>query len=185
MTEWINYYDKNEDGLWQGGSGKWDPLELQHFGAADIAVTTSESSDYTAIIDFAKHSDGTLFVNDVKRIKVEGPDIVPQITEMYKRYNWSHVLLEKVGLSKTVSQMLIREGFRVQELPADKDKITKALPLSARMESGDVLLKAEAPWLPDLERELLTFPLGAHDDMVDALALGAQEMQKRRILEAY
>ncbi len=183
--EWINYYAKNEDGLWQGGAGKWDPLELQHFGAADIAVTTSESSDYTAIIDFAKHSDGTLFVNDVKRIKVEGPDIVPQITEMYKRYNWSHVLLEKVGLSKTVSQMLIREGFRVQELPADKDKITKALPLSARMESGDVLLKAEAPWLPDLERELLTFPLGAHDDMVDALALGAQEMQKRRIWEAY
>ena len=94
------------------------------------------------------------------------------------------ILLEKVGLSKTVSQMLIREGFRVQELPADKDKITKALPLSARMESGDVLLKAEAPWLPDLERELLTFPLGAHDDMVDALALGAQEMQKRRIWEA-
>ena len=104
---------------------------------------------------------------------------------MYDRYKWSHVCIEKVGLSKTVSQMLQRDGYRILEMPADKDKITKALPLSARMESGDVLLKAEAPWLPTLERELLTFPLGAHDDMVDALALGAQEMQKRRTWEAY
>ena len=49
-----------------------------------------------------------------------------------------HVCIENVGLSKTVSQMLSREGYRVQEMKADKDKITKALPLSARMESGDV-----------------------------------------------
>ena len=182
---WLSYFHKNEDGLWTGGGGTWDPLELSHFGAVDIAVTTSSSSDYTAIIDFAKHNDGTLFVNDVKQIKVEGPDVLPEIKNMYDRYKWSHVCIEKVGLSKTVSQMLQRDGYRILEMPADKDKITKALPLSARMESGDVLLKAEAPWLPTLERELLTFPLGAHDDMVDALALGAQEMQKRRTWEAY
>ena len=182
---WLSYFQKNEDGLWTGGGGTWDPLELSHFGAVDIAVTTSSSSDYTAIIDFAKHNDGTLFVNDVKQIKVEGPDVLPEIKNMYDRYKWSHVCIEKVGLSKTVSQMLQRDGYRILEMPADKDKITKALPLSARMESGDVLLKAEAPWLPTLERELLTFPLGAHDDMVDALALGAQEMQKRRTWEAY
>ena len=182
---WLSYFQKTEDALWTGGGGTWDPLELSHFGAVDIAVTTSSSSDYTAIIDFAKHNDGTLFVNDVKQIKVEGPDVLPEIKNMYDRYKWSHVCIEKVGLSKTVSQMLQRDGYRILEMPADKDKITKALPLSARMESGDVLLKAEAPWLPTLERELLTFPLGAHDDMVDALALGAQEMQKRRTWEAY
>ena len=182
---WLSYYEKTENGLWSGGGGSWDPLELTHFGAADIAVTTATSSDYTAIVDFAKHSDGTLFVNDVKRVKVEGPDVFPEIQSMYQKYNWTHVCIENVGLSKTVSQMLSREGYRVQEMKADKDKITKALPLSARMESGDVLLKAEAPWLPDLERELLAFPLGSHDDMVDALAIGAQEMQKRRVWEAY
>jgi predicted phage terminase large subunit-like protein len=182
---WLNYFQKSEDGLWVGGGGSWDPLELQHFGAVDIAVTTATSSDHTAIVDFAKHNDGTLFVNDVKQIKVEGPDLFPEIRNMYDRYNWSHVCIENVGLSKTVSQMLQREGYRVQEMKADKDKITKALPLSARMESGDVLLKAEAPWLPNLERELLAFPLGSHDDMVDAMALGAQEMQKKRVWEAY
>ena len=81
--------------------------------------------------------------------------------------------------------MLSREGYRVLEMKADKDKITKALPLSAKMESGNVLMKAEAPWLPSLERELLAFPLGSHDDMVDALALGAQQMHKKRVWEAY
>ena len=37
----------------------------------------------------------------------------------------------------------------------------------------------------DLRKGTITFPLGSHDDMVDALALGAQEMQKRRTWEAY
>jgi len=59
------------------------------------------------------------------------------------------------------------------------------LPLSARMEAGDVLFRADAAWVPDLERELLTFPLGAHDDMVDALALGAQHLQNKRTWQAF
>ena len=81
--------------------------------------------------------------------------------------------------------MAQRSGLRVVELSADKDKITKALPLSARMEAGDVLFRADAPWVPDLERELLTFPLGAHDDMVDALSLGAQHVQNKRTWQAF
>ena len=73
--------------MWSGGGGTWDPLELTHW-CSDIAVTTATSSDYTAIVDFAKHSDGTLFVNDVKRVKVEGPDVFPEIQSIIK-YNWT------------------------------------------------------------------------------------------------
>jgi hypothetical protein len=37
---------------------------------------------------------------------------------------------------------------------------------------------AAAEWLPDLQAELLAFPTGKHDDIVDALGLVGQLMDK-------
>jgi hypothetical protein len=37
---------------------------------------------------------------------------------------------------------------------------------------------AAAEWLPDLRAELLAFPTGKHDDIVDALGLVGQLMDK-------
>ena len=75
--------------------------------------------------------------------------------------------------------------MRVREMDTSKDKITQALPLSARMESSDVLFRRNASWLEELERELMTFPVGRHDDIVDALVLGAQSLVQRRQWTAY
>jgi predicted phage terminase large subunit-like protein len=75
--------------------------------------------------------------------------------------------------------------MRVREMDASKDKITQAMPLSARMEAGDVLFRSNASWLEDLERELMTFPVGRNDDIVDALVLGVQALVQRRSWQAY
>jgi phage terminase large subunit-like protein len=62
------------------------------------------------------------------------------------------------------------------------------MPLQARMAAGTVYFREGAPWLPDLETELLAFsgepdgkrPDGLeeevdyHDDQVDALSYAAQ-----------
>ena len=53
------------------------------------------------------------------------------------------------------------------------------------MESGDILFRKDAPWLADLERELLTFPVGKNDDMVDALGLAASTLSAKREWKAY
>ena len=39
-------------------------------------------------------------------------------------------------------------------------------------------VRADAPWLADLRRELLAFPTGRHDDQVDALGLCGQLMDR-------
>jgi hypothetical protein len=38
------------------------------------------------------------------------------------------------------------------------------------MQQGRVVFPEGAAWLPQAEQELLRFPAGAHDDVVDALA---------------
>ena len=68
--------------------------------------------------------------------------------------------------------MLAEELMRNSTLPvravtAHKDKVTRAMSLSAQIESGKV--KFDRYRHQDLIRQLLDFPMGAHDDLVDAL----------------
>jgi hypothetical protein len=46
------------------------------------------------------------------------------------------------------------------------------------MELGGLYVPAAAEWLPDLKAELLAFPTGKHDDIVDALGLVGQLLDK-------
>ena len=183
--DWFSYFDLLDDGFYVGGGGQFNPAMLTHFGAIDVAVTTEERSDYTVIASFALTPDGKLFVEDIFREKIESPDIIPKAKQLASKYNWSYVCIENQGLSKPFVQEAGRAGLRVKEIKAIKDKITKSLPLSARMESGDILFKKGASWLADLERELLTFPVGKNDDMVDALGLAASTLSARREWTAY
>jgi predicted phage terminase large subunit-like protein len=41
---------------------------------------------------------------------------------------------------------------------------------SAQFEAGQIIFHRGAPWLPDLEAELLSFPNGLHDDQVDSIS---------------
>lgn len=85
--EWVSYYDVNNNGYYVGGGGQWDPRDLEHFGAVDVAVTTEKSSDYTVIMSFARTPNNHLFLEDLVRVKMEGPDIVPAMQRQAHKYN--------------------------------------------------------------------------------------------------
>jgi predicted phage terminase large subunit-like protein len=57
-----------------------------------------------------------------------------------------------------------------EELKTLTDKMARARSLQGRLQQGRVWFPQDAVWLPDVMRELLRFPAGAHDDIVDALA---------------
>ena len=46
------------------------------------------------------------------------------------------------------------------------------------MELGGLYVPARAAWLSDLKAELVAFPTGKHDDIVDALGLAGQLLDK-------
>ena len=54
------------------------------------------------------------------------------------------------------------------------DKMARARPLQGRMQQGRVIFPEEAAWRAQAEQELLRFPAGVHDDVVDALAWAVQ-----------
>ena len=144
-----------------------------------------EDADYTAIIAVALTKDNKMIVLDCLRQRFEGPDILSAIKRMIDKHSAGWVTMERQGFQLSLIQMAKRQGMRVKEVKPDKDKVARALTLSARMEAGDVYFKGDAPWLDDMERELFTFPVGAHDDMVDALGYGVLNLNERRQWNAY
>jgi hypothetical protein len=46
----------------------------------------------------------------------------------------------------------------------------RARPLQQKMQMGLVHFPVAQPWVSQIERELLRFPSGTHDDIVDSLA---------------
>jgi len=50
------------------------------------------------------------------------------------------------------------------------DKVARALGIAARLEAEKVFFPRQCANLDEFEKELLCFPNGRHDDMVDAFA---------------
>lgn len=71
----------------------------------------------------------------------------------------------------------ILKGFAFQGSRITGSKVTRAQPLSAAAENGNIKIKRGAPWIGDLISELIPFPtVGVHDDMVDAASGAFNEL---------
>jgi predicted phage terminase large subunit-like protein len=154
-----------------------DYRECERFCTVDLAASLKTSADWTVIASCAAWQ-GHLFVLDVVRRRMEGPDIVPAIRDQFARHDLRVAHIESSGFQLALVQEARREGLPVRELRPDRDKVARSLPLEARMEHGQVWFPRDASWLPDLQRELLAFPLSDHDDQVDALAYAAAVMSQ-------
>jgi predicted phage terminase large subunit-like protein len=157
--EWIRYY----------GPSERPPLEsLTRFACLDLAGSSKTWADYTALLSVGVDTPtGTIYVLDVVRDRIEGPDLLPLLRREVARWELQAVFVEQVasGLPAAVVSDLPLRAIR-----PDRDKVSRALPATAAMEAGRVRLPAGAVWLAEFERELLAFPEGRHDDQVDVLA---------------
>lgn len=63
------------------------------------------------------------------------------------------------------------DGYTVKTEPVTGDKVTRASPLASQAKAGNVKVY-RALWNGDFFDEISAFPLGGHDDQVDAAAAG-------------
>jgi phage terminase large subunit-like protein len=77
------------------------------------------------------------------------------------------------GVAEAQATARALDGSNVRFATASGDKETRAKPISAQAEAGNVKL-VRGLWNDEFLRELENFPQGKHDDAVDALS-GAYE----------
>lgn len=159
------------------------------FTTVDLAASKSDQADYTVAMTFWLHrATSMLLVLDVTRRRMEGPDHIRLVKQVFEKWRPSLIGIESVAYQMSLVQMAKREGLPVKALQADRDKVARALPAATRMEGGNVWLPGQARWLRDFEAELLEFPAGDHDDQVDCLGYGVLEaiqLTGRRKVKVY
>ena len=158
---------------------------IRKIATVDLATSTKEQADFTVVTITGVTPKGKGLVYEVYRKRLEAPDIIPVLKRYLDKYNLDYIGIEKAGFQLALIQIARREGLPVKELKADRDKVSRAMPLSARMEGGQVYFLSSGLWFDDLQRELLQFPEGEHDDQVDSLAYAILESQSNKKWRAY
>ena len=168
QAQWLHYYDPEE----------LRRRDLSLYLAADFAYSSKEYNDATAILLFGVSHDRKVYLLDLWHQRTEMSTTADRIAT-FIRDNPAirSILLEsdpgtssQLGLLRDTLKR--RNAYRViHTVSAAGDKVAKSLASQGLFESSRVLLPKGAHWLPTFESELLTFPSGKHDDIVDAVGL--------------
>ena len=105
----------------------------------------------------------------VFRKKMEYPELKRTAKALAEKFQSDAVLIEDKSSGEALIQDL-KSSTRIPIVPITpiSDKITRMKAESAKMESGQVYLPVEAPWLVDYEMELGYFPYGRGMDQADS-----------------
>jgi predicted phage terminase large subunit-like protein len=150
-----------------------------HVGV-DLAISTKTGADWTACVAVTRDKQGNVFILDADRIQGTFDQVLEFIKRFSSKHNPASIQIEQTQYQAAVVQELMRRTtLPVRGVRPDKDKLTRFMPLEARYEQGLVYHHPNlASWF---ERELLAFPLGQHDDGVDAAAYAYAALNVRKV----
>jgi predicted phage terminase large subunit-like protein len=159
--EWWRYY-------------KALPLLKHRTIYADTAQKTKEANDYSVFQCWGQTMDGQAVLIDQIRGKWEAPDLMTQARAFWLKHKAieSPAILRAMKVEDKASgtgliQTLKREGVPIIAIQRSIDKVTRAMDVAPMIQSGNVMLPEDAPWLSDYLAEASVFPNGTHDDQLD------------------
>jgi predicted phage terminase large subunit-like protein len=149
--------------------------QLQVFATMDVAASERTSADYTVVSTWGwDRLRGNLLLLDVVRLRQATPKHRDLVRASYARWRHTRIGIENQTYGLQLLQELRSSGLPLEPLPADRDKVTRALQAAALYENGQVFHPERASWLEEWETELEDFPNGDHDDQVDTAGYAAQ-----------
>lgn len=155
-----------------GGDRRVSKADCQVFTTADTAATESEQSDYTVFSTWALTPQADMVWLDLVRVRMETTSHESLARGVYAKWGgWIGVEQATYGLR--LVQALKNTGLPIRGLKADRDKVARARVAEAVYSVGKAYHPSGAEWLGVAEAELLDFPNGAHDDVVDTVGYAA------------
>lgn len=156
--EWLRYYDTA-------------PLHLPFRTVISIDTSMKEGAhnDWTVITVWHKTGD-TFYLLHVHRERLSFPRLHAVLSTLQKQYQPRKILIEDTGAGTSLLQQLKEERISCIGIKPHGDKVERMQAASIAFEQGNVLFPKSAPWLDELEREILGFPSTRHDDQVDSVS---------------
>lgn len=160
-----------------------DPQTLRVYGGSDYAVS-SDQGDYTVHAVVGLDPEGRMYLLDLWRRQAASDEWVEAFCDLvvqWKPMAWAEEQGQiKAGVGPFLDRrQRERRAYVVREqFPTRGDKAVRAQSIRGRMALEGLYVPVNAPWYAELRRELLSFPAGKHDDIVDALGLVGQLLDR-------
>ena len=160
------------------------PTGLDFTRGWDFAATVKKHSDYTATVKIAI-KDGIVYIANAHRFKGAPDEVERSVLQFSHTDSNTFTSLPKdpgqAGVAQAHSMSKLLQGIRFEFTPESGDKVTRASPLAAQVNAGNVrMLKGD--WNDALLNELRMFPMGAHDDLVDAASRAYNAANSMRVI---
>ena len=162
------------------------PERMNWYLCVDAASSKKRNSDYTAMWAVGLGTDGNYYCIPEVRDRLNLKERADRVFDIHRKYRPRQVRYEKYGLMADIEHMqqrmeLENYRFRITEVAGQtskEDRIKRLIPL---FEAGRI-------WIPEslhisdwqkcvvdnvqsfVEEEFMAFPVGLHDDMLDALS---------------
>lgn len=155
--EWFNYYVLEPEFTYKAQI--WD-----------TAMKVTKKSDFSVCATGGIDKSHRFFITDIFRAQLEAPELERAIVSQYEKHHPNIVGVEEAVAGYASMKRVQRDkAIPLKGIKATKNKIIRARGVAPYFERGEVLFKAGAKWLEELEYELKAFPAGRYDDQVDAV----------------
>ena len=138
-----------------------------------MPTKANPNPDWTAGVLLSRDERGTYYVEHVERFQGTPATVESIIKTVASQEQWVTIGIEQdpgsAGKSEAHYYVNQLSGYDVHLNPVSKNKITRAKPVSAQAEAGNMKI-VRGPWNEAFINELENFPDGNHDDQVDALS---------------
>lgn len=153
----------------------------------DTALTTKDRSDYSVCQTWGVWStedgvDNVILLNCV-RGRWEFPELKRMAHEQAADWEPDSVIVETKASGQPLVDEMRRSGIFVQEFSPGKgqDKLARLNAVADMFASGQVWFP-ETYWADEVIEELVSFPVGEHDDCVDACTLALMRIRQGGLL---
>jgi len=154
-------------------------IELKKFITVDPAISEKLSADYSAMVCVGVDKNNDWYILDIWRDRCQPKTLIDQMFHWNERWKPVSVGIETVAYQKALQYFLYDEMKRRNKMiplvelgHTERSKDERIRGLQPRYEMGSIFHPdpVMSPNVQFLEDELLRFPKGKNDDLIDALA---------------
>jgi predicted phage terminase large subunit-like protein len=141
------------------------------FMAWDTAIKDGGQGDWTVCTVWLL-LEGVYFLLHMERGVYNYSELTKIFTRLSERYKPFKIVIEETIIGKSLkNDRNLRERYRIKLSPIEADRRGRVYVLHSMFEQGLVRFPKGAPFMRDVENELLSYPYGQTDDIVDSISL--------------